>query len=70
VNGNRLPSTRLSLRRRGNAQAPDLDHIVANCGPNFHHTFYLTSLDSVSLISLSLLAMVAYHLCFQERRLV
>jgi hypothetical protein len=33
-------------------------------------TFYLTGLDSVSVISVSLLAMLAYHLCFQERRLV
>jgi hypothetical protein len=33
-------------------------------------TFYLTGLDSASLISLSLLAVLAYHLCFQERRLV
>jgi hypothetical protein len=32
-------------------------------------TCYLAGLDSVSLIALSLLALLAYHLLFQERRL-
>jgi hypothetical protein len=33
-------------------------------------TCYVAGLDTASLIALSLLAMLAYHLFFQERRLV
>jgi hypothetical protein len=33
-------------------------------------TCYLAGLDSASLIALSLLAMLAYHLLYWERRLV
>jgi hypothetical protein len=33
-------------------------------------TSYLAGLDSVSLIALSLLTVLAYHLLFRERRLV